>query len=183
MIDVSLKARLGNKEKVVLELEKQGAKIKKGKEQLDRVFIKNDFKQSNDLNSYDDSILKIRREDDKTFLSLKKKTKTNGKFIELESLVSDEDEIAEIIKLIGFEEAFEIKKKRTKYLLDGLSINIDYIEGMDYFIEINKTVNNENEEAIIRTNMENIFDLIGIKKEDYILDSYEALKYKEKRSK
>ena len=88
MIDVSLKARLGkNKEKIVLELEKQGAKIKKGKESIDRVFIKsnflNDFKQNQDIKFYNDSILEIRKEDDKTFLCLKKKTEKDGKFIKL----------------------------------------------------------------------------------------------------
>ena len=186
MIDVSLKARLGkNKEKIVLELEKQGAKIKKGKESIDRVFIKsnflNDFKQNQDFKFYNDSILEIRKEDDKTFLCLKKKTEKDGKFIKLESLVSDEEEIVEIIKLIGFEEIFEIKKKRTKYLLKGLSINIDYIENLDYFIEINTTVSNEKEEDIVRINIENIFESVGIKKDEYILDSYESLMYKNRK--
>ena len=102
---------------------------------------------------------------------MKKESARNGKINEIESLVSDESEIIEIIKQIGFEECFKIKRKRTKYLLDGISINIDYIEDLDYFIEINKTVSNEDEEKEVRTNIENLFDYLNIKKYEYILDS------------
>ena len=194
MIDINLKARLGkSKEKVVLELEKKGAKVKKGKESIDRVFIKKDLKFDLDsetnlkinskYNLLDNGILNIKNEEDKIFINLKKNNKKAGKIIELESLVSDEEEIAEIIKLIGFEECFKIKRKRTKYLLDGISINIDYIEDLDYFIEVNKTVDNEKEECIVRDNIYELLSSVGIKDEDYILDSYETLMYKNKYSK
>lgn len=173
MIDISLKARLGKeKEKAVLALEKKGAKIKKGKEELDRVFFKN-LSDGIDKNT----IFNIKKEEDKTLLCLKKKDGENGKLIKLESLVADEEVIAEMIKSMGYEELFEIKKKRTKYLLDGMIVNIDYIEDLDYFIEINKTVSNEDEEREVRTNIENLFDYLDIKKNEYILDSYELLKY------
>lgn len=173
MIDISLKARLGkDKEKIVLALEKKGAKIKKGKEEVDRVFFKNL------LDGIDTStIFNIKKEEDKTLLCLKKNDGENGKLIKLESLVADEEVIAEMITSMGYEEKFEIKKKRTKYLLDGMIVNIDYIEDLDYFIEINKTVSNEDEEKEVRTNIENLFDYLNIKKDEYILDSYEILKY------
>ena len=173
MIDISLKARLGkDKEKIVLALEKKGAKIKKGKEEVDRVFFKNL------LDGIDTStIFNIKKEEDKTLLCLKKNDGENGKLIKLESLVADEEVIAEMITSMGYEEKFEIKKKRTKYLLDGMIVNIDYIEDLDYFIEINKTVSNEDEEKEVRTNIENLFDYLNINKDEYILDSYEILKY------
>ena len=117
MIDVCLKARLGDKkENIVLNLEKKGAKIKKGKEQLDKIFIKNDV-QNFDLKP-GDNILKLRQEENKTIFSLKQMTEKQGKFIEVESLVSDEEEIKQIINLIGYKEVLEIKIKRTKYFLD-----------------------------------------------------------------
>ena len=94
-----------------------------------------------------------------------------------------EEEIVEIIKLIGYEECFKIKRKRTKYLLDGISMNIDYIEDLDYFIEVNKTVDNENEECVVRANIYELLSSVGIKNEDYILDAYETLMYKNKYSK
>ena len=111
MIDISLKARLGkDKEKIVLALEKKGAKIKKGKEEVDRVFFKNL------LDGIDTStIFNIKKEEDKTLLCLKKNDGENGKLIKLESLVADEEVIAEMITSMGYEEKFEIKKKRTKY--------------------------------------------------------------------
>ena len=173
MIDISLKARLGkDKEKIVLALEKKGAKIKKGKEEVDRVFFKNL------LDGIDTStIFNIKKEEDKTLLCLKRNDGENGKLIKLESLVADEEVIAEMITSMGYEEKFEIKKKRTKYLLDGMIVNIDYIEDLDYFIEINKTVSNEDEEREVRTNIENLFDYLNINKDEYILDSYEILKY------
>ena len=173
MIDISLKARLGkDKEKIVLALEKKGAKIKKGKEEVDRVFFKNL------LDGIDTStIFNIIKEEDKSLLCLKRNDGENGKLIKLESLVADEEVIAEMITSMGYEEKFEIKKKRTKYLLDGMIVNIDYIEDLDYFIEINKTVSNEDEEKEVRTNIENLFDYLNIKKDEYILDSYEILKY------
>lgn len=114
---------------------------------------------------------------------MKKESARNGKINEIESLVSDESEIIEIIKQIGFEECFEIKRKRTKYLLDGIAINIDYIDDLDYFIEINKTVNDKNEETFLRTNIENLLNSLGIEKENFILDSYESLILKEKYNK
>ena len=182
MIDVCLKARLGDKkENIVLNLEKKGAKIKKGKEQLDKIFIKNDV-QNFDLKP-GDNILKLRQEENKTIFSLKQMTEKQGKFIEVESLVSDEEEIKQIINLIGYKEVLEIKRNRTKYFLDGLTINIDYIEDLDYFIEINKTINDEKEESIVKSNMENLLNEIGIEKDEYILDSYEYLKYKEENNK
>ena len=78
-------------------------------------------------------------------------------------MVADEEVIAEMITSMGYEEKFEIKKKRTKYLLEGMIVNIDYIEDLDYFIEINKTVSNEDEEKEVRINIENLFDYLNIK--------------------
>ena len=180
MKEVSIKAKLGeNKESVVLGLDRKGAKVKKGKEELEKVFVKYDM-ENLDL-APGDNLIKLKQEENKVILSLNQKTNTPGKDILVESLVSDEDEITKIIELIGFKEIVKINKKRTKYVLSDFYINLDYIEDLDYFIEIKKLYDplNETEDDAYNSVKDLMFSL-GLEENDFVFDSYENIKFKNK---
>ena len=178
MKEISIKAKLGdNKERVVFGLDKKGAKSKKGKEELEKIFVKSDVENLNLAPG--DNLIKLKQEENKVILSLNQKSNVPGKDIIVESLVSDEEEITKIINLIGFKEIVKINKKRTKYVLSDFYINLDYIDGLDYFIEIKKLYDEakESEENAYDSAKELMFDL-GLNENDFVFGSYEELKFK-----
>lgn len=84
------------------------------------------------------AILRLRKDDEGAFLCVKKKTR-KGRFKDLDEFevkVSDFDETIKIISSLGFVETKMIEKKRISYLLEGIGIEIDEIEGIPPFAEI-----------------------------------------------
>jgi adenylate cyclase class 2 len=44
--------------------------------------------------------------------------------------------VQRIIERLGFKEAFVVKKDRTSFLLDKLRVDVDYVEGLGEFVEL-----------------------------------------------
>lgn len=176
MLEVEIKARIKNRTEILQKLDKLGCTIKRGKEQEDRVFIKKEIQ--NFENPLGENIIRLRREESKNILTLKKKMQENKACLELESLIEDYESVSRMLEEMGYKQVAIIKKKRMRYALDKMSICIDSVEDLGDFIEVEIMTeeNNESQEKAI-LEIENFFKKLDIDKEDYEEKRYDTLMY------
>ncbi|MCD6232286.1 class IV adenylate cyclase [Candidatus Aerophobetes bacterium] len=160
MLEVEIKTKIRLKE-IKEKLLKLGVKFIKEEEQRDTYFShpSRDFRKT-------DEALRVRRINDKYFLTYKgekvdSETKTR-KEIEVET----EEGILDILKELGFLIKGKVKKKRTLYIWNSLRIYLDKVEGLGEFLEV---------EGNSLKDKEKIFEFIkklNIKKGSLIRKSY-----------
>lgn len=164
MIEVEAKAKINNLEEIKTNLKKLNAKKTKTENQKDIYFNSPivDFAKT-------DEALRIRKTttDNKSniFITYKgpkidAKSKTRK---EIEMKIADEEQCKEIFENLQFKEVRTVKKHREYYQLNEYTINIDKVEGLDYYMEIETIVeDNSNYDK----NLNGIFELfnkLGIK--------------------
>lgn len=135
MLEIEVKARLRNPERVRKKLSDLGAMRVKTVTQVDTYYNHpaRDFAAS-------DEALRLRNEDGKVTVTYKgpkldKLTKTR----EEENLQISEAKSAEkILERLGFRRVREVKKRREHYTLPGFKVMLDRVEGLGEFIEVEK---------------------------------------------
>lgn len=176
MLEVEIKAKLKNKNEILPKLEKLGCTIKKAKEQEDKIFIKKELKNF-DI-PVGENVIRLRKEDDKNILKLKKKMADNKASVEIETLVEDEEAISRMLKEMGYKELVFIKKKRKRYSLGRIAICVDNVENLGDFIEVEiMTDENEEKKEEALKEIEAFLEKLDISKEDYENKRYDTLMY------
>ena len=86
----------------------------------------------------DNSWLRIRDEGDVVTLTLKSDEKTNkiDTVKELETKISDFEEMAKILEVIGLQQVFYAENYRELWKIDACVVSIDYWPGLSPFIEV-----------------------------------------------
>ncbi|MCU0680170.1 MAG: class IV adenylate cyclase [Planctomycetes bacterium] len=82
--------------------------------------------------------LRIRKQGGKIIFTLKKPQSNELDCIEKELIVDDEQELIDIINLLGYREVITIKKRRQKTKWNDLEICLDMVEDLGNFIEVEK---------------------------------------------
>lgn len=113
-----------------------------------------------------DEALRVRRIDDRFFLTYKgpridSETKTRE---EIE--ISVDSRIAELLKKLGFSESGVVRKKRRIFRLEDLTVCFDSVVGLGFFIEV-ESRNLSDKEKIFR-----LLEKLGIGRGDTICKSY-----------
>lgn len=160
MLEVEIKTRIRLKE-VKEKLLKLGVKFIKEEEQRDTYFShpSRDFRKT-------DEALRVRRINDKYFLTYKGKKVDSETKTRKEIEVETEEGILDILKELGFLIKGKVKKKRTLYIWNSLRIYLDKVEGLGEFLEV---------EGNSLKDKEKIFEFIkklNIKKGSLIRKSY-----------
>jgi len=87
-----------------------------------------------------DEALRIRQSNDRTVLTYKgpkigERTKTR---IERETGVDDFKSLRTILHDLGFRESGNVQKKRETWILEGINVCLDSVEGLGNFVELEK---------------------------------------------
>lgn len=124
-----------------------------------------------------DETLRIRKVKDKAYLTYKG-PRLNSSLkarLEMEVTVSDFNLIGKILVRLGFKPVMKIKKFRETWLIDDMHINLDDVEELGKFIEIEIISKEIEEEKILKT-----LEKLGIEKKKIIKETYFELKEKRK---
>jgi adenylate cyclase, class 2 len=138
-MEIEIKARLRDKEKIKSQLKILGATEKKKKHQLDR-YYNHPTKDIRETNEY----IRLRylsNENEGIFcyhINLKGATE------ELEVAIKDIDKFKKILELSGYKKLGLIDKKRETFVLKDFEITLDEVKNVGNFIEI-ETEGNLNE--------------------------------------
>lgn len=84
-----------------------------------------------------DEAFRIRTNNDETCITYKgpKVSEKSKARFEKETAVSDPDAFAEILERLGFRPSGKVHKQRKEYLLGGIHICVDRVEGLGSFVE------------------------------------------------
>ncbi len=136
MIEVELKARVDNKDLLISKLEKLNFIFLKEEFQEDIIFLREDFLDKNGKILDGGIVCRIRIVDGKKVFEIKEIDRRAGGGIEYKIDVSEISAARRIIKKLGFEEFFEMSKKRKYYKYEDFEIALDTIENLGDFLEV-----------------------------------------------
>ncbi|HEY3421119.1 MAG TPA: class IV adenylate cyclase [Methanomassiliicoccales archaeon] len=132
MLEIEIKTRSEDNRKVEGMLLERGATLLGDHEQVDEYFNHpcRDFAETDEaLRLRKDSTGKITYKGPK----IDRFTKTRE---EIEMEIDDLDKMSAILVRLGFRSVARVKKKRREYLLDGVTVSLDSVEGLGDFVEL-----------------------------------------------
>jgi adenylate cyclase, class 2 len=155
MIEVEIRARVENFDQIKNKLKEIKAKHKKTVRLVDRIFGHPMFLDSKKMIIEGGIVPRIRSVDNKNTLEFKE-IRRKGAGIELESELGDVNLGIEFLEKLGFNEAFTIDKERESYKYKDFIIDLDSVDQLGSFIEIEKIVKTTVEKELAREECVNL---------------------------
>ena len=141
-IEVEVRAKIENLEKIKKSLERIGASFVKTENQIDKIFGADRFLDAEHKIIEGGLSARIREVDGKSALEFKEILREKGG-IELKCPIANIGIGEKMLKKLDFEEAFTIRKNREAYSYNGFTICLDKVEQLGNFIEIEKEITSE----------------------------------------
>lgn len=151
-MEIEIRAKVDNLQKMKKKLEDIGASFEEEKKQIDYIF-KRKGEEKKDQGP-GDFILRI-RDSNKNILTFKALTDTAGVWEEHQTVIDDTKEMRIILERIGFVCCLTMIKKRIKGNLGDFEVCLDDVEGLGPHIEVE--LESDNKEKAKKM----IMDLLG----------------------
>jgi len=160
VMEVEVKAKVDNLDEIKERLESMGALFGKEIEQNDTFFKPADFNKK--PQGPGDWILRIRKQGEKKFLTLKALTEVTGAWKEHETLIQNGEEAINITNAMGLVNVFNLSKKRIIGNVDGFELCIDNVKELGTFLEVAIETENESDIESIREKIVDFIKRLGI---------------------
>ena len=169
MYEVEVKASLKDRKAVKEKLESLGCKFSAELHQIDHIFFSKGtpFPPPLGIGS-----LRVRKQNEKSFLTLKIPQGSRQDCIEREMEIQDGDMMIEILELLKWEKVPVVDKKRIKTNFKDIEIVLDEVKDLGTYIEAEKIVKTADPEDRKKTQEElfKFLETLGVSKEDRIID-------------
>ena len=139
MIEVEVRARLENPERVIEKLKGMGAEFRGVLEQNDRIFA---LENPGEPIKEGGIVARIREENGSVSLEFKEVVRESGGF-DISSPIKDAGIAERLLEKLGLNFMGIIRKSRKLFILEGFEVALDSIEGLGDFIEVEKAVDSE----------------------------------------
>ncbi len=170
MYEVEVKAKLRDRQAIIKKLKDFGCKFSEELHQIDHIFAPNDVFFPPPLNT---PILRVREQNKRYFFTLKISQSGRQDSMERELEIMDSSMMIEIMKFIGYKEVSKVDKKRIQTKYRDMVIELDKVEDLGEFIEVEKIVTHTDME--IRKNIQKelceFLETLGVVKEDLLMNS------------
>lgn len=176
MKEIKVKARIKDKEKILLNLEEQGCVFSDSIKQVDTVYVKITGNVEDYLKN--DHFVRIREKSDGRYIFTVKRPKALGKNLvktEHESEIKDAKELEQALFLMGYKLSNRVIKVRRTGKCGDYEICLDEVEGLGSFIEIEKMAQEETEHEIVLKELQSFLSLLGVSGEDEVKKGYDIL--------
>lgn len=90
---------------------------------------------------------------------------------EVELSVSSFEGAAELLRLLGFREVAEVRKRRLAYRLGGFTVFLDRVEGLGEFVEVERLVDQRELDEAASSALE-LIGKLGVEAEEVTTKSY-----------
>jgi adenylate cyclase, class 2 len=173
MKEVEVKARVSDLDALQTTIEKLGIKFSKPVTQNDLVFAER-------LDNFTESLsgvnfLRIRKQGNKTLLTLKRPEANETVSFEREVEIYDAEPMRQIIEFLGFKLAVRVNKKRRQAKHRDLELCLDDVEGLGTFIEVEKMAEENDDSLKIQKELYTFLKQFGITDADRVEDGYDTL--------
>ncbi len=174
MAEVEIKARVKDKKSLLDRLKKLNCTLSAPVTQIDQVFIP----RGQSLLEFDSRTfptLRIRTQNGKKTFTAKLTRSRELDCIEHETLIENGEEMAKIIKILGYDESVGVTKKRQTGKLDNLNVCLDDVESLGCFIEIEKIIDDSLDISDTESELVAQLDELGIDPSDRVYNGYDIL--------
>jgi len=172
-MEVELRARVKDLEEIISKLKELGA-VESGEKELTDYYF-------GDIGLYEkighSFWIRLRVKNGKVELAYKGSTGKNGVYEEYEQELQDLDTAISIFNRMGLTNEITAKKKRKSFKLGDISIEIDEFGDWGTFIEA-ETISESDD----KSKLHEVFEKLGISKEDIFEKGYITLMLEEKKS-
>jgi len=177
MKEIEVKARISNKPQLLEKLAALGCELSAPITQRDQIFVPHGVTVPTPPGV---NVLRIRQQDGATIFTLKQAISNQLDCLERELGIDDPAAMADIFKLLGFEESSRVNKTRQKGLYNGLEICVDSVEGLGDFIEVEK-LSEDADSAAVQAELFAFLKTLGVQESDRVYDGYDVLMIKSKQ--
>jgi len=179
MREIEVKARLTKPDQTKKALAKLGIKFNKPDRQVDLIYSEIDW----DFGQFTTgrNIVRIRQQSGRTLLTLKRAMTNDQDSLEHELAIADPQEMARILKLMGYQLRVKLKKYRQKARYKNIEICLDEVDQLGSFIELERLADDHAEAAKIQTELFTFLKTLGIKDEEREKRGYDTLMWLKKR--
>ncbi|RAP51361.1 MAG: hypothetical protein BZ138_05400 [Methanosphaera sp. rholeuAM270] len=175
MIEVEIKAKIEDSKKAFERIIEIGGEYSHSEKQHDIYFngIDRDFKKSDEalrireLPDNNDNLVRVL-----TYKGPKLDVETKTRK-EVEVVIANTENMIEILSNIGFRPSAIVDKSRRIFFYEDYTINIDKVEKLGYFMEIEHVTDDESDIDVIQEDIFGIFGKLGI------TDGFEKVSYLE----
>jgi adenylate cyclase class 2 len=169
MYEVEVKAHLRDRASIVKKLKDFGCAFSEELHQVDHIFAPEGLSFPPPLTT---PVLRIRKQNDKYFFTLKISQSGRQDSIERELEITDGEMMIEIMKFIKYSEVAIVDKKRIKTTLRDMEITLDEVKGLGEFIEAEKIVTHEDPEDRKKIQQElcDFLETLGVAKDDLLVN-------------
>lgn len=173
MMEVEVKVALDEKEKEeVLKKLRKACSTERFQEEEDVFFI-----STHNTSLGVNNTLKLRRSDGEAKLIFKNKedNKDLKRSLEFEVRVKEEDvgNLLQILRHLGFKESLIVRKRRISFYFNGCTVNVDDVEGLGSFLEVEVLSEDEVNDAFNR--ILEALSALGLSEKRLIRKSYAEL--------
>lgn len=175
--EIEIKVRLENMDTIINKLAQKGCVWISQNRQYDKIYSQ----KNKNINS-EVIFMRIRHENNEDILNLKQIVDST-EVVEFESFIGSPDEIEKMINLIGFEEYITVDKIRLKGRLNDISICVDDVKRLGFFLEIEKIVKSKDECDRTKIMLQNLLISLGIGLEQICNKRYHTMLYELKQKK
>jgi adenylate cyclase, class 2 len=178
MREVEVKAHIRNAEELLEKLKELGSVLGEPVTQADTVYVKETGSMETFLAN--EHFLRIRKTPEKVIFTLKYHPGRTGNGnslampIEHEVEVTNESELKEMLKLLGFQPALCITKTRRTTDVGEYEVCIDEVEGLGSFIEVEKLLEHEEDTEETVAMMKVFLESLGVAAEDIGVKRYDV---------
>jgi len=174
MFEVEVKTYLSNTNRIIDILQNKGCMLETPIIQKDDVFVHKSIQSDNIPDC--SSVLRIRTENDRNFLTLKQ-IQNSSDAIELETMIDNPNAVFEMLMLLGYKRFVAINKKRTKSKYNNFLLCIDEVDNLGDFLEVELIVEKEEEKTTALEQIHNFLKELGISKNDICHARYHIMLY------
>ena len=140
MIEVEVRAKVKDFNEIKGRLNDIGAELSDSINQTDKIFDHPKFLDENNMIIEGGVVPRIRCVNNNCLLEFKEINRKTGAGIEIKSEIPDIKTGVDFLNKLGFKEAFTIDKKRQSYKYKDFSIDLDEVEKLGCFVEVEKII-------------------------------------------
>ena len=171
MREIEVKAKLKNKKELLLKAQELGITFGPAITQDDYTYETSIPKDDPSWN-----IFRIRKQGDKTILTMKYKASSRSRDNhERESVVDNAKEIADMLERVGYSLGVRIKKTRQIAKYKGFELCLDEIDKLGSFIEVEKLAQDNVDVDEIQNELWEVLIQLGVSPSDRVHKGYDTL--------
>lgn len=177
MREIEIKLRAKNLEEIERKLKEKGCVISEPISQHDTIYSLKGSRNEFESASEGDVILRIRRLKDVAQLNLKQQRSSEGDNLEYETEVKDPEEVHNMLTILNWYPAIEVKKMRKKGKLGEYEFCLDQVEQLGTFVEIEKLTSDDADPEEVREELFKELESLGLSREDEEIRGYDTQIY------